>query len=329
MEYKLRETVNRYNEDVEYFNKDVYDKEWFFDKVKEGIVEKTNDYYKEGANKEAIASELSRLYNMYYYIKSTKDIDRMYLLDEELDKLPPTYVIDEKPVRFDVNDELLNGIDVSQGLTIEEANELLKWTANNTRDNMNIDEKNYNPTREVYDNCTLSGLCGFSRFSALYPLEKMGLHVTVNNMAHFGAPAHAYGSVIIPIRENDEIVNKRFLVDLTYRQFFEIKENIVSRYINSHPTVGFFVKNDSDEINFSKELLKNGFVEATEENLKKYFKPFVMQLLSLDKTDSIDEVMANIDLIDVLENHQQDYDYDEEEFINWGLNLSIDGNMTK
>ena len=99
---------------------------------------------------------------------------------------------------------------------------------------------------------------------------------------------------------------------------------MVSCYIGGgSPRVGFFVVQDDAEIEFAKELLKNGFVEASPENLEKYLKPFYAMSVKMENVGQIDENFSKIDITDVLDNHQEEFDYTEEEFSDWGMNLNF------
>ena len=325
MDSRLNDLGETFIEDINYVMDNVDDINSFIEDVKNHIISKTNEYYKD--KNSSLIDELSRLYNIYYYLNSKINPDRPFVLDNDIDKLPPVYLVGENPILFDVNFDVLNNIN-SSCLTKEEAEELLKWTANNTRGNMSI-----NLESNIYNNRFLSGMCGFSQYSSLYPLKKMGLHVTINNMAKYGMPAHAFGTVVIPIKDENGITNKRYLIDLTYNQFFHIRENVMARYINvdgmtTTPSPGLFVSLDSDNVSFSKELMKTGFVEATAENLANYFKPFIESSLPINETSRVNDIYDSLDIIDELEMNQSKFDYDEEEFIDWGLNLSISNPKT-
>ncbi len=84
----------------------------------------------------------------------------------------------------------------------------------------------------------------------------MVVKVTVNNTMDIPAIRHAYGTVVIPIRMANVIVNRRFLIDCTYRQFFTIQSNIIANYLDSHLSMAIFINQDKDQIQFTKELLK-------------------------------------------------------------------------
>ena len=233
----------------------------------------------------------------------------------------------ENTERFDLDENVLNTINISEGLSEEQAQELLKWTVNNTRDNLNISKNKLEISDDVYENYSLSGFCGFSQFSSLYPLKQMGLEVTVNNVGEIKGGRHAYGTVIIPIKENDQVVNKRFLIDCTYRQFFTIPFNSFSRYINSAPDIGFFIKENRGQTEFAKKLLKDGFIEATSENLEKYLKPFFMRSYQFEYLELVESEFNEIDLFDTIQNKQEEFDYEESEFDNLGCNLRFPYNQ--
>jgi len=313
--------------DKDYYETQVTDKDSFLISIKNMIKNYSRQYFEinDVSYKKEILKYLSRYYDLLYYINSTKDIRRMYLLDGDIESLPNIFVVDQKPTFFELDNNLLSSINIEQGLTEIQAEELLKWTANNTRNNLNISCQNKSGKFDVYDNNSLIGACGFSQFSTLYPLQKLGLTVTINNISTINNIRHAYGTVTIPINNNGTIVQKRYLIDCTYRQFFDIKSNVVSRYIGGNsPRAGFFVIQDDAEIEFAKELLKNGFVEASPENLEKYLKPFYSMSVNMENLGQIDENFSKLDIADVLDNHQEEFDdYTEEEFSDWGMNLDF------
>ena len=323
--------IVKFNLDVDYYEKQVQDKENFYNnnklKLKEYVLEycSTDDINK----KDEIEKEISRCYNMIFYIKSKIDKEKMYVLDDDISRLPDTYVLYQKPELFELDEELLNSINIENGLSIEQAQELLKCTVNNTRNNLNIDLQTLPRKEDVYDNYSLSGHCGFSQYSSLYPLQKLGLKVTVNNFSKYNIPSHAFGTVTIPINENGNIVDKRYLVDCTYRQFFTTDFNVIGRYMDSTAEPGFFVVQDEEEISFAKELLKNGYIEATQDNLKKYLKPFFATRKKLYELDNFDQEFSEIDVIDLIENKQSEFDYSEDEFKDWGMNLDLNLDSNK
>ncbi len=321
----MNQLVNTFHMDVEYCNNHENNEKELLLNIKTMIKKYTQLYFTtiDDIQKKDIVDRLSRYYNMLYYIKGKKDSHKMFLLDRDIDNLPFVYVVQQKPELFEINNSLLKSIDVSHGLSLEQAQELLKFTVNNTRNNLNMGNKNRGSNQDVYDNDSLGGACGFSQFSSLYPLQKLGLTVTINNISSIGGCRHAYGTVIIPINIDGNIVRKRYLIDCTYRQFFTIPHNVVARYLNGTPEIGFFIAQDKVETEFAKKLLMDGFVEANEENLVKYLKPFYAMTLDINELTKLDKKFAMIDIISMLDNQQENFDYTEEEFLDWGMNLEI------
>lgn len=328
---KNEERLKKFQSDVRSVEQHygIYGDKYIVDVIKNEIIKNTSEYFRntDFEVKEILRSNLINEYNLlYYYQSKLYGIDRAYSLDSLISSLPDVYIVDEKPERFEINDTLLSELDFNNGLTMEEALELLKWTVNNTRDNLNKDlENDGNSSEDVYDNYNLLGTCGFSQFSSLYPLQQLGLEITINNTNAISGGSHAYGTVLIPIKTENKIEKKRFLIDCTYRQFFTIPYNNVSRYFyNDKPFPGYFISSDQEYIKFSRELLKNGFVEASYSNIEKYLQPFFANSISFDKAEFIDqEFRKKINIFDVLNNIQTEFDYLPEEFKEWGYNLEF------
>lgn len=326
MQNYLEKDFKRLYNDIVEIEKNYKDFESILQVVKERIIDTNQKYFltDNSEEKESLKDELLKEYDLLYYYQSKKNgVRKAYLLDSDIENLPDVYLIDQKPERFDLDENIINTIQISEGLTLEQAEELLKWTVNNTRDNLNTGIRINKCPKDVYDNYSLMGYCGFSQFSSLYPLQQLGLEVTINNIGEIKGGRHAYGTVVIPIKDNNKIVNKRFLIDCTYRQFFTVEFNSFSRYINSAPDIGFFIKEDKEKIEFAKELLKNGFIELTQENLEHYLKPFFMRDYQLENIEQAEEDFAKVDLLDAIQNRQVEFDYEASEFDNWGCNLKL------
>ena len=327
MDKKINVLLNEFYKDIENSEKKEKDNLKSLSNIKNKIKEYSYLYLKTSNNssKEKIKNTLTRYYNLlYYYQSKTNSPRKMYLLEKEIRKIPNIYIIDQKPELFDIDEKELNNIDIKKGLTQKQAIELLKWTVNNTRNNLNLNEESLNGTGDIYGNSSLNSYCGLSQFSSLYPLEKLGLKVTVNNTIEICTNRHAFGTVTIPIKDNDRIINKSFLIDCTYRQFFTLPNNTIGHFQNnSSPQQGFFISLDTNETTFAKQLLKNGFCEATPENLERYLKPFFATNIPINKLDKLDESFSKLDIKNIIENHQEYYDFDEKEFIDWGLNLDF------
>lgn len=319
----------KFKTDVESFEKEIgtEDIASIIDILKDKIKDNTKKYF-ETDNlqlQEILKLDLIKYYNlMFYYQAKLNGLNRAYILDDDIEKLPNIYMVEQVPERFEIDNQILGEINVTDGLTTEQAIELLKWTVNNTRDNLIIESMNSgNKKEDVYGNSSLMGTCGFSQFSTLYPLQKLGLEVTINNVGDVCDTRHAYGTVLIPIKKDGKVIKERFLIDCTYRQFFTLPYNVAARYLSHSPFVGFFVSQDEEQIEFSKQLLKNGFVVASLENMEKYLKPFVYGSSHIDNIYNVEEKFNDVDIFETLDRKQEEFDYDEEEFVSWGLNLDL------
>lgn len=301
--------------------------------IKNRIKENIDKYFsiEDIQEKKIIKKELIKYYNLlYYYQAKVNGLERVYILDNEIEQLSNIYMLEQLPKLFEINENLLSEINVSNGLTMEQTLELLQWTVNNTRKNLMIDgNQRIRKHEDVYGNSCLAGTCGLSQFSTLYPLKQLGLEVTVNNIDDMCGIKHAYGTVLIPIKTDDKIVNKRFLIDCTYRQFFTLPFNVVSRYLSDSPSVGFFVSQEKEYIDFANKLLKNGFVFASLENMKLYFGPFFYSSILVDNIYDMDEKFDEIDILEIVDKKQSEFDYTKEEFDEWGLNLDFSFNKNK
>lgn len=73
--------------------------------------------------------------------------------------------------------------------------------------------------------------------------------------------------------------NKKYIVDLTYSQFFYLSNNILNKLglmygPNCHP--GVFMLMDKDRLKLSKDILEQGYVLLDDKNLKNYLDGFTI-----------------------------------------------------
>ena len=195
------------------------------------------------------------------------------------------FIIESEPERTLVSDYLLrqtaqhinNGY--KDGLTIEEIHILLNWTVENTRQNI----EKY--TGKNIKNDDLMGLCGFCRTSSLLPFKKI-FKETYNSTTDFPYVSeelrHAFGTIAFPLKTENEIEEKKYLIDITYRQFFK-KIMCETKYKNDGTTEvdpGYFLcskkRKTIKSLEFSKQLLKKGYIELTNENLMLYINSFIL-----------------------------------------------------
>ena len=180
---------------------------------------------------------------------------------------------------------------IVEGIKESEAEELLQYVVQNARnefqktmDNTPIEEK------------SLLGYCGFGQGVTGYTLINMGLSPNVCNIGSIvdkNSVRHAFLTVSIPVKEGKKAFEKEYLVDTTYRQFFERdgrfgiatedqKENYIikdKRFGNRvYPNEGYWAIKQKGGEEFSKEILSKGFIELTEKNAKIYGDSFVLSV---------------------------------------------------
>lgn len=254
-------------------------------------IEKVSKEHLEDDYKEYIINNLYTLYN--------KRKEMMGITENT-----NTFIIDETPLITDTDfnkvKELVNSYKKNKYLTIEEAKYILNWTIQNTR-------KFISELGISIKGNSLDGYCELAQFLTLYPLEEMGFKVTKNTAQNdFDYNLnHAFGTLTLNVKENDEIKEEHFLIDATYRQFFtKEKCNKGMYYMDKTPDPGYFVKNKV----FAKELIKNGFIKLNEEVAKEYGEPFYLSSLELGEKPN-----KKINYYDNIINSNEDYKYNSSE----------------
>lgn len=281
------------------------------------IIELTNEY----SDNNDVYSKLEKAYdNLYKIINAIYDKTNQYPSEylDRLASLEKIFVVDGEPVEYPIDSELLKSAATKKECyTPEETATLLMWTVNNTRNNLRLDS----------DTNNLIGTCGLGQFSSLYPLQKLGLKVTINNAKNVdnAIPRHAFGTVIVPMLIDGQIEEHQFLIDCTYSQFFHLDNCVENVYYKDGrtPGPGYFVKDNKDLAETASTILKYGFIEATEDNLKKYFYGFFMDGIRKEDLDERKLKLNMTNISEVINSVQEDYDYTEEEFNDWGFNLNI------
>ena len=167
------------------------------------------------------------------------------------------------------------------------------------------------------------GGCGFSQFATLFPLEKMGIKVTTNNSDLMQGISHAFGTVIIPVYINGKIEEKQYLIDCTYKQFFRLAY-CLKEYDSpmSNPDPGYYLENEEQTV-FAKKVIEDGYFEVNENNLTNYLSTLYYSRFPLAELEKAKEDFKKFDLINIIKTKQEEYDYEESEFIRWGYNLDI------
>lgn len=216
------------------------------------------------------------------------------------------FIIECNPIRTKISDEKLktvtehinNGIE--DGLSEQEIKLLLDWTVENTRQNI----EKY--THQDITNDDLTGLCGFARSSSLLPLENI-FKETYNNTIDFKFVIddlkHAFGTITFPLKIEKEIIEKQYLIDITFRQFLKkiMCENPTYRLDGTFSMdPGYFLCNKTRKTNESltltQQLVKKGYIELTDENLKLYINSFIYSSIYRTNQDYLHDIKKlNID----------------------------------
>ena len=251
------------------------------------ILEKIMNVYDENLSNDEKHGLLSILWTKYYKLSEKlgiklDDAYNLYLLGEN-----ESYIIYQEPERKVIDKDLLEETinhynNTNEGLTDEEIKVLLNYVVENARsqfESMGINLKT----------SSLNGLCELGQVLTIMPLEKLGLKVTKNSAnLCFNYPFnHVFGTVSFPYQYNDKIVDKTYLIDSTYRQFFTTVRCNEGRYYTEEENTGLKIAPDPGyfvlDLSFAKNLMRDGYIELTKENAKKYGEAFYKASIPLEE----------------------------------------------
>lgn len=289
-------------------------------KIIETIKELTIKYNDEENIYNLLEKEYNNLYKVNKKIEKLTNKSQYEIIYDNINSLKRIYTVNVKPKEKEIDKNILKNIYADKEFyTEEEATTLLNWIVNNTM--TKIQKSSY-----LYDD--LFGVCGQSQFISLFPLEKLGLKITKNNVADLYNGCnfrHSFGSVFIPTKVNNQIITKQYLIDCSYRQFFLLKDCTKE---NKSPNPGYFIRKNEEMKDFSEELLQNGYIELNEKNAKKYAYGFYMS----DSKESILETINKLEKENILENintRQVEFDIDEDEINMSFMNEIIKNKVSK
>ena len=251
--------------------------------ILEEILNTIMDVYNESLPNDKKHQLLASLWTKYYKLSEKLNIKldeayNLYLIGEN-----ESYIIYQEPERKNIDKEKLQQAlshyediknnNYNDGLDMDEITNFLDYSVENARktfDSLGLDVRTN----------SLNGFCELGQALTIMPLENLGLEVTKNTATtSFNYPFnHAFGTVTFPFKDHDRVVNKTYLIDATYRQFFSTMRCNEGRYYTEEentnlkvaPDPGYFV---TDEI-FAKDLMKDGYIELTKDNAKKYGEAF-------------------------------------------------------
>ena len=272
---------------------------------------------------------LSALWTRYYKLSEKLNIKldeayNLYLIGEN-----ESYIIYQEPERKKVDKEKLQETlkhykkikdsAFKEGLSDEEIKILLDYSVENARktfDSLGINVKTN----------SLNGFCELGQALTIRPLESLGLEVTKNSASIcFNYPFnHVFGTVAFPYQDGSKVVDKIYLIDSTYRQFFSTMRCNEGRYyieeentnLKVAPDPGYFVR----DISFAKTLMKDGYVEFNKENAKKYGDAFYKASIPLKSLNKFN-IMSDKDYYSLVLLNNEDYSVRKSELE--GLNLEF------
>ena len=262
------------------------------------------DVYNEDITNDKKHEVLSKLWTDYYKLSEKYNIKldfayQLYLIGES-----ESYIIKEEPKRFIIDenrlDDAIDSLKKGNDLTNEEIEILLQASVMNARrgfETLGIDTKNN----------SLNGFCELGQALSLMPLENIGLEVTKNSATgSFDYPFnHAFGTATFPYNG----ATKTYLIDTTYRQFFTTNRCNEGRYYQEEENTGLKVAPDPgyfvEDKDFARRLMRNGYIELTEETATKYGEAFNKASIPLKDIDKIND--SNINYYQRILNDREDY----------------------
>ncbi len=191
-------------------------------------------------------------------------------------------------------------------LSEAEADSLIKWTVHNTRNALEVSYKG-----SIADE-SLQGACGLASGVSAFPLEDMGVQCNMPNIGEVRniKNRHAFLTAGIPVERNGVVEDKHYLVDATYRQFCVERDPK-----NFEDSPGHYLSQSQEGYQMGTDLLKNGYVELTEENARLYVEAF-------NRNEPVTPVPSSY--VGLLHEETRYYnDYDRDELDKWGMNIAL------
>lgn len=260
------------------------------------ILERIMDVYDDNLANDEKHQLLSTLWTKYYKLSEKLNIKldnayNLYLLGEN-----ESYIIYQEPERKAIDKDLLEEAinhykniknnNTNEGLTLEEIKILLDYVVEYARSKFESLGINLKIS-------SLNGLCELGQNLTIMSLEKLGLKVTKNSAdVCFNYPFnHVFGTVTFPYQDHDRVVDKTYLIDSTYRQFFTTVRCNEGRYYTEEENTGLKVAPDPGyfvtDKDFAKALMRDGYIELTKENAKKYGEAFYKASIPLKEISKL------------------------------------------
>lgn len=201
-------------------------------------------------------------------------INQKYVMRYIIDNFPilrEKYIIESEPF-IDKN----TGINYSDAMSAEEK---VNHIAQKMRIILaNASDEGYEYSEDFIRNQDLAGECILTTERVVKDCEKKGIKAKGYSISETIGTKNRDNHYFAIITIDD----KQYIVDCTYRQFFTIRNNVYDRC-----RAGLIMLADEERRKVAEQILKNGWVEATTENLKAYLDGFALS--KSEKTPSAEE----------------------------------------
>lgn len=153
--------------------------------------------------------------------------------------------------------------------------EILNYIVNEVRQSLITDMS----VEKYFDLVDVTNQCGLVSKTVFLVCNRLNIKCNVfkinpgydNTCKLYNGGFHYFNIVIIG--------SKKYIVDCTYKQFFKMDRASLSRIgipLITPPYPGIFMLLNEDRKKVAMSILKYGYVEATDENLKHYFDGFTI-----------------------------------------------------
>ena len=226
---------------------------------------------KSNPNRDKLIKEaFDRLY-MFFSKYSEKELNSYVFVYEmyKLERLLADEFVDiESAPDFDLN---TNKEFPDKILTVEDSRKALEYVVFQTRRKLFHSSKSMENTLEgqcISTNSMVKKLCTDLKLK----------YINFNVNQDLGRGYYHCFSIVKTQLENGKDIN--YLVDCTYRQFFTKSKNFIKRIeimrgLAKGESIGTYMMMDENRKKIAEELLKNGYIEATPENLKYYLDAII------------------------------------------------------
>lgn len=178
-------------------------------------------------------------------------------------------------------EQIKNQLDETGAITTSEAQELLDFLGFYTRLYMlhyNA-EWSQKEQQNLFKKTDFEGNCWIGSTISTTSLTAFGINSRMIDMKTFlPVISHEFSVASFPIKEQQQIHKKEYVIDYSYRQFLKI--SYLQQQANSF--YQFLIQNHKRAL-FAIQLIENGYFELTEETAESYFGAFLEYQKELDQ----------------------------------------------